>query len=104
MGALTDHRLDQQFYQSAYANVTFTCDGVDWDVLADICARAPLAERTAAEVKRAFANSYLCCFAWVDSRLVGPMRATSDGVFYATVLDVAVDPGFQGAGIGQKMM
>lgn len=104
MGALTDHRLDQQFYQSAYAKVTFTRGGVDWDVLADIYARAPLAVRTAAEVKRAFANSYLCCFAWVDGQLVGAARATSDGVFYATVLDVAVDPGFQGAGIGRKMM
>lgn len=104
MGALTDHRLDQQFYQRAYAKVTFTRDGVDWDLLADIYARAPLAVRTAAEVKRAFANSYLCCFAWVDGQLVGAARATSDGVFYATVLDVAVDPGFQGAGIGRKMM
>lgn len=104
MGALTDHRLDQQFYQSAYAKVTFTRDGVDWDLLADIYARAPLAMRTAAEVKRAFANSYICCFAWVDGQLVGAARATSDGVFYATVLDVAVDPGFQGAGIGRKMM
>ena len=104
MGALTDHRLDQEFYQNTYANVTFTCDGVDWDVLADIYARAPLAVRTADEVRRAFANSYLCCFAWVDGQLVGAARATSDGVFYATVIDVAVDPGFQGAGIGRKMM
>ena len=104
MGALIEHRQDQQYFQSAYAKVTFTRDGVDWDVMADIYARAPLAVRTAAEIKRAFANSYLCCFAWIDGQLVGAARATSDGVFYATVLDVAVDPGFQGAGIGRKMM
>ena len=104
MGALIEHRQDQQYYRNAYAKVTFTRDGVDWDVLADIYARAPLAVRSAAEIKRAFANSYLCCFAWVDGELVGAARATSDGVFYATVLDVAVDPGFQGAGIGRKMM
>ena len=60
--------------------------------------------RTAAEIKRAVANSHLCCFAWVDGQLVGAARAMSDGVFYATVLDVAVEPGFQGAGIGRKMM
>ena len=60
--------------------------------------------RTAAVAKRAFANSYLCYFAWVDGQMVGAARATSDGVFYATVLDVAVDPGFQGVGIGRKMM
>ena len=104
MGALIEHRQDQEYYRNAYAKVTFTRDGVDWDVLADIYARAPLAVRSAAEIKRAFANSYLCCFAWVDGQLVGATRATSDGVVYATVLDVAVDPGFQGAGIGRKMM
>lgn len=104
MGALIEHRLDQQYYQNTYAKVTYTRDGVDWDVLADIYARAPLAVRSASEIKRAFANSYLCCFAWIDGQLVGAARATSDGVFYATVLDVAVDPGFQGAGIGRKMM
>tara|TARA_R110000868_G_scaffold6363_7_gene36111 strand:+ start:5337 stop:5831 length:495 start_codon:yes stop_codon:yes gene_type:complete len=104
MGALIEHRQDQNFYRNAYAKVTFTRDGVDWDVLADIYARAPLAVRNAAEIKRAFANSYLCCFAWVGGQLVGAARAMSDGVYYATVMDVAVDPGFQGAGIGRKMM
>ena len=104
MGALIDHRQDQQYYQNAYAKVTFTRADVDWNVLAGIYARAPLAVRTAAEIKRAVANSHLCCFAWVDGQLVGAARAMSDGVFYATVLDVAVEPGFQGAGIGRKMM
>lgn len=104
MGALIDHRDDQDFYRTAYAKVTFTRDGVDWDKLARIYARAPLAVRPAVEIKRAFGNSYLCCFAWVDGELVGAARATSDGVYYATILDVAVDPGFQGAGIGRKMM
>ncbi len=102
MGALIDHRQDQHYYRNAYAKVTFSRDGVDWDVLADIYTRAPLAVRGAAEIECAFANSYLCCFAWVEGKLVGVARATSDGVFYATVLDVAVDPGFQGAGIGRK--
>ena len=104
MGALIDHREDQRYFCTSYAKVTFSRDGVDWDVLADIYARAPLADRPASEIKRAFANSYLCAFAWVDGQLVGAARATSDGVYYATILDVAVDPGFQGGGIGRKMM
>ena len=104
MGALIEHREDQRFYRETYAKVTYTRDGVDWAALADIYARAPLGERTAADLRRAFVNSYVCCFAWVDGKLVGAARATSDGVFYATIVDVAVDPGFQGAGIGRKMM
>ena len=104
MGALIDHRDDQDFYRTAYAKVTFSRDGIDWEALARIYARAPLAVRPAVEIKRAFGNSYLCCFAWVNDKLVGAARATSDGVYYATILDVAVDSGFQGAGIGRKMM
>lgn len=104
MGALIDHREDHTYYRQAYAKVTYARDGVDWAALADIYARAPLVERSPDELRRAFANSYVCCFARVDGRLVGAARAMSDGVYYATVLDVAVDPGFQGAGIGRMMM
>ena len=62
MGALIDHRDDQDFYRTAYAKVTFSRDGIDWEALARIYARAPLAVRPAVEIKRAFGNSYLCCF------------------------------------------
>ena len=104
MGALIEHRDDQDFYRRTYVRVTFAREGIDWEALAGIYARAPLANRTAEETRRAFANSYLCCFAWIDGTLVGAARATSDGVFYATILDVAVDRGFQGAGVGRRMM
>jgi len=104
MGALIDHRQDQQYFLDAYAKVTFSREGIDWQALADIYARAPLAVRSPDEIRRAFRNSYLCCFARVDGKLVGAARATSDGVFYATVMDVAVDPGYQRNGVGRKMM
>ena len=104
MGALIEHRDDQDFYRRTYVRVTFAREGIDWEALAGIYARAPLANRTAEETRRAFANSYLCCFAWIDGVLVGAARATSDGVFYATILDVAVDPDYQSAGIGRRLM
>ena len=56
------------------------------------------------EIQPALGNSHLCCFARVDGELVGAARAMSNGVYYATILDVAVDPGFRGAGIEGKMM
>lgn len=104
MGALIDHQLDREYFADSYAKLTFSRDDVDWAALAAVYARAPLADRSPAETERAFRNSYICCFARVDGRLVGAARATSDGVFYATILDVAVDPGYQGAGIGRKIM
>ena len=104
MGALIGHREDQRYFGTAYAKVTFSRDGVDWDMLAQIYARAPLADRPASEIKHAFTNSYLCCFAWVDGQLVGAAQAASDGVYYATIPDVAVDPALQGGGIDRRMM
>jgi len=95
MGALIDHRQDQQYYQNAYAKVTFTRADVDWNVLAGIYARAPLAVRTAAEIKRAFANSYLCCLAWVDGQLVGAARAMSGACFTPLCLMSPSNPGFR---------
>ena len=88
MGALIEHRQDQDFYRRTYVRVTFARDVIDWEAFAGIYARAPLDNRTAEETRRAFANSYLCCFAWIDGTLV----------------DVAVDRGFQGAGVGRRMM
>jgi ribosomal protein S18 acetylase RimI-like enzyme len=42
--------------------------------------------------------------AWDGDRLIGFARATSDGVYRATVWDVVVHPNFQGAGIGRKLV
>jgi len=36
--------------------------------------------------------------------LVGAVRATSDGVFYATVFDVVVAPDHQGQGVGRLIL
>jgi len=104
MGALIEHREDHDRFVDAYAKIAFSRDGVDWARIADIYARAPLAQRSPDAFERAFRNSYLCCFVRVDGELVGAARALSDGVVAATILDVAVDPGFQGRGIGRRMM
>ncbi|BAU14366.1 N-acetylglutamate synthase family acetyltransferase [Leptolyngbya sp. NIES-3755] len=42
--------------------------------------------------------------AWDGDRLIGFARATSDGVYRATIWDVVVHPDFQGAGLGRKLV
>jgi ribosomal protein S18 acetylase RimI-like enzyme len=39
-----------------------------------------------------------------DDRLIGFARATSDGVYRATIWDVMVHPDYQGQGIGRKLV
>lgn len=52
----------------------------------------------------AIANSNPVVTAWDGDRLMGFARATSDGIYRATIWDVAVHPDYQGAGLGRKLV
>ncbi len=90
--------------QTDNITITHDCDTIDWQALAELIECAPLVKRDPADLRRAFANSYAACFAFLGGQLVGTARATSDGVYYATVLDVCVHPDFQGRGIGRLVV
>jgi GNAT superfamily N-acetyltransferase len=52
----------------------------------------------------ALANSKPVVTAWDGDRLIGFARATSDGIYRATIWDVAIHPDYQGAGLGRKLV
>ena len=64
--------------------------------------------RPVRRVRKALANSLLTVGLWRHDpripRLVGFARCTGDGVFEATVWDVAVHPLYQGSGLGSQLM
>ena len=64
--------------------------------------------RPVRRVRKALSNSLLKVGLWRHDprvpRLVGFARCTGDGVFEATVWDVAVHPRYQGNGLGQQLM
>ena len=62
---------------------------------------AHLFDRKPFDIARAFHGSFASVFAFKGEMLVGAVRATSDGVFYATVFDVVVAPDHQGQGVGR---
>jgi ribosomal protein S18 acetylase RimI-like enzyme len=76
----------------------------DWARLADIMARAPLRVRDPSGLAQAYRNSYAAAFARAGNTLIGGARAVSDGVYYATIYDVAVDPDWQGRGVGRALV
>ena len=59
-------------------------------------------------VKRALEFSILVVGLWIHDekfpRLVGFARCTGDGVIEATIWDVAVNPVYQGLGLGKELM
>ena len=77
---------------------------IDWWRLANIMADANLFNRKPFDIARAFHGSYAAVFAFKGEMLVGAARATSDGVFYASVFDVVIAPDHQGNGAGRMIM
>ncbi len=60
--------------------------------------------RSLEDLQVALDNSKPICVAWEGDRLVGFARATSDGVYRATIWDVVIHPDYQGNGLGRKLV
>jgi ribosomal protein S18 acetylase RimI-like enzyme len=52
----------------------------------------------------AIANSNPVVTVWDRQHLIGFARATSDGIYRATIWDVVIHPEYQGAGLGRKLV
>jgi len=61
-------------------------------------------ERRVEDWAIAIANSKPIVTAWDGDRLIGFSRAVSDGIYRATIWDVVIDPHYQGAGLGRKLV
>ncbi len=61
-------------------------------------------ERTVKELAIAIANSKPVITVWDEQKLIGHARATSDGIYRATIWDVVIDPDYRGAGLGRKLV
>ncbi len=85
-------------------SVSDDISNIDWWRLANIMADANLFDRKPFDIARAFHGSYASVFTFNADALVGAARATSDGVFFASVFDVVVDPAHQGNGVGRLLM
>jgi N-acetylglutamate synthase-like GNAT family acetyltransferase len=61
-------------------------------------------ERSIEDLSIAIANSEPVVSVWDRERLIGFARATSDGIYRATIWDVVIDPDYRGAGLGGKLV
>lgn len=56
------------------------------------------------KTKIAFSNSNYVVTAYDGAKLIGIARAVSDGYKYATILNVVIDPDYQGLSIGKNLL
>jgi len=61
-------------------------------------------DRSSEDMATAVAHSFPLVTAWDGDLMIGFARATSDGVFRATIWDVVIDPAYQGGGLARKMV
>ena len=82
-----------------------TMDRIDYDRLNELLTQAfGGRERDAVVTREAFENSPYVEFAFDGCKLIGCARAESDGISQGLILNVAIDPGYQGLHIGQEIV
>ncbi|AFY42169.1 GNAT family N-acetyltransferase [Nostoc sp. PCC 7107] len=60
--------------------------------------------RSIEDLSIAITNSDPVISLWDDTKLIGFARATSDGIYRATIWDVVIHPDYQGTGLGSKLI
>ena len=82
-----------------------TLNGIDYGRLNELLSLAFGGRERDAEVTReTFKNSRYVEFAFDGSKLIGCARAESDGISQGLILNVAIDPDYQGLHIGQEVV
>lgn len=61
-------------------------------------------DRKVEDLKIAIDNSDPVVSIWDENCLIGFARATSDGIYRATIWDVIVHPDYRGGGLGRKLV
>lgn len=86
--------------------ISFTDDlaRIDWNELEEVYRRAPLGNKTAADLKLVFGNSMFRSFTFDANRLVGAGRVLADGRDCAYLCDIAVLPEYQGIRLGNEIV
>jgi N-acetylglutamate synthase-like GNAT family acetyltransferase len=60
--------------------------------------------RSIQDLSIAITNSDPVISVWDAEKLIGFARATSDGIYRATIWDVVIHPEYQGTGLGSKLV
>ncbi len=76
------------------------CSDINWRDVYNLLENAGMTTHRQDILRKAFNNSFTVIFVFEGKRLIGLGRAISDGSFQAALYDIAVDPEYQGKGLG----
>ena len=81
----------------------FDCSDINWGDVYNLLKKVGMATRPRQMLRKAFKNSFAVIFVLEGERLIGMGRAISDGVYQAALYNIAVDPEYQGKGLGRTI-
>lgn len=79
-------------------------NGIDWESVPRLLEKVGMSFTDVGWHRISFENSYATVFVMEDDRIIGFGRMISDGARQSALYDIAIDPDYQGAGIGRKIV
>jgi len=79
-------------------------DGVVWERISQIFETVGWGMRNPTDLQQAFQKSTCVRIAYDNEKIVGFGRTVDDGQYYALIVDLVVDPEYQGEGIGTTIL
>ncbi|QIK55390.1 GNAT family N-acetyltransferase [Dysgonomonas sp. HDW5B] len=80
------------------------CTNIDWDRVPELLNKVGMSSVDADKHRISFENSYAVVFVFDEKKMIGLGRSISDGVRQTALYDIAIDPTYQGHGIGSKVV
>lgn len=77
---------------------------IDWQRLCELLKAAGLGKRDPHTLRRVYQHSQFCYWGFIGDKLIATAHAISDLTSVAYLADVAIDPRFQGQGLGRRLM
>lgn len=78
--------------------------GVRWTTVSELFEAVGWGIRPPEQVAKAFDESTFVRFAFVGDKLIGFGRTVDDGQYYGLIVDLVVDPAYQGQGVGARLL
>lgn len=80
------------------------CQNIDWNRVRSILKEVGMSFVESEKHQISFENSYAVIFVFEQEKLIGIGRMLSDGVRQSSLYDIAIDPLYQGFGIGKQIV
>lgn len=80
------------------------CTNIEWEKVPELLSKVGMSSVSTDKHRISFENSYAVVFVFEEKKMIGFGRSISDGVRQSALYDIAIDPMYQGCGIGRGIV